>query len=238
MFLNTNQKGKDEKSMKQNILSDKPSTKKLDGKNIFTRNHTYKFMLDENLDQMNKMVEIMMKVLYEKSEREMYHSTRVGKLCKAIAIALDFSKEKVNKMKMTGLIHDIGKIGISKNILNMKQKVKSNEWKEILKHPEIGYRMLKSIEGYSELSQVILEHHERWDGAGYPKGIKGEDILREARIIAIADAYDTMTSTKSYRKKMSKIEAINEIKKCSGTQFDPDIVKIFIDKVLIKNYEI
>jgi putative nucleotidyltransferase with HDIG domain len=208
--------------MRQSILSKK---------NIITK-------LDVDLAPMNKMVEIMMNILYEKSEREMYHSARVSKICEAIATELCFDNQRINKVKMTGLIHDIGKIGVNRNILNKRKKFLGNEWKEIMKHPEIGYKMLKSVEGYFEIAKVVLEHHERWDGTGYPNCLKGNKISVEARLVAIADAYDSMTSSRSYRKMISKNKAINEIKKYSGTQFDPDIAGVFVEKVLTKNIEL
>ena len=100
------------------------------------------------------------------------------------------------------------------------------------KHPEIGYRILNSSNEFSEIAIFVLEHQERWDGLGYPRGLKGEEISVEARIIAIADAYDAMTSDRTYRKGMDNKQAVEELKRCAGTQFDPEIVKVFLEKVL------
>jgi len=131
-----------------------------------------------------------------------------------------------------GLLHDIGKIAIDDSILNKPGKLTEQEWEEIKRHPDIGYRILSTSYDFLELADCILAHHEKWAGTGYPKGLKGEDIPRIARIIAIADSYDAMTSERPYRKAMSEEEACIEIRKNSGTQFDPKIARIFIEKVL------
>jgi len=124
----------------------------------------------------------------------------------------------------------LGKIGIDKKILNKIEKLNSDEWNEVERHPEIGYRILGSVYEFSEIAEYVLEHHEKWDGKGYPRGLKGEEISIQARIISVADAYDAMTSDRSYRTALSIEKAITEIKKCAGTQFDPEIAKIFIEK--------
>lgn len=140
--------------------------------------------------------------------------------------------DAVNKMRIAGLIHDIGKIGVSESILNKPGYLTTDERREIERHPEIGWRLLSSTNEYSELAQFVLNHHEKWDGSGYPNGLKGEAIPLEARIIAVADAYDAMTSERSYRVALSKEKAIEELRKGSGTHFDPEIVTVFIDQVL------
>jgi len=169
----------------------------------------------------------------EKSYREiMMHSKRVCEICKEITTRMNFDEDAINQIMIAGLTHDIGKMGVDENILNKSGKLNTDEWKEIRKHPEIGYRILSSVNEFSEMAQYVLEHHERWDGNGYPKGLKGEEISLQARIIGIADAYDAMTSDRSYRKGLSKEEAINEIRINSGTQFDQEIVKVFLENYL------
>lgn len=128
----------------------------------------------------------------------------------------------------------IGKIGIDEKILNKQGNLTINERSDIERHPEIGWRLLSSTNEFSQLAQFVLNHHEKWDGSGYPNGLKGEEIQLEARIIAVADAYDAMTSERSYRKELNKEEAIKELTRCSGTQFDPEIVDVFVNQVLIK----
>jgi len=148
---------------------------------------------------------------------------------------MNFDKDDANQMKIAGLILDIGKIGIDEKILNKAGILTDVERKEIEKHPEIGWSVLSSTNEFSELAQFVLAHHERWDGGGYPNGLKGEEIPIEARIITVADAYDAMTSERSYRNGVTKEEAIKELKRCSGTHFDPEIVEVFVNQVLTYN---
>jgi len=197
--------------------------------------HMYRHKLYESTSIRNKTIDLIMNTLYEKSNREMLHSIRVSEICELIAINMNFNKDDVNQIKIAGLMHDIGKMGIDEKILNKPQSLNSDEWKEIRRHPEIGYRILSSSNEFSEIAEYVLKHHERWDGNGYPRGFKGEEISLQARIIAVADAYDAMTSDRTYRKGLSVEEAINEIKKCSGTQFDPYIVRIFSNLVFKSN---
>jgi len=140
-------------------------------------------------------------------------------------------------VKTAGLLHDIGKIGVDESILNKNGKLDSDEWIEVKKHSEIGYRILSSVNEFSELARHILEHHEKMDGTGYPKGIKSEKISLQAKIIGVADAFDAMTSERTYRKGLTVEEAIHEIKKYSGSQFDPVVAKIFVTKVLEAEWE-
>lgn len=198
-----------------------------------TEDHMYRNKLSESWSMRSKTIQMLMNTLYEKNDREMIHSKRVQDICGLIAIELGFNLDTVKDLRMAGLMHDIGKIGINESILNKKDKLTHDEWKEIKKHPEIGYRILSSANEFSEIASYILEHHERWDGSGYPRGLQGEKITLYARIIAIADAYDAMTNSRPYRDHLSKEEAKNEILRCSGTQFDPGIVKIFVEKVMV-----
>ena len=108
----------------------------------------------------------------------------------------------------------------------------SDEWNEIYRHSEIGYRILSSVNEFSEIAEYVLAHHERWDGRGYPKGLNGKEIPLKSRIIAIADSYDAMTSDRAYSRCLSTEEAVKEIIKCSNTQFDANIAKTFVEKVL------
>ena len=196
----------------------------------------YRHKLYESLSMKNKIVDLIMSTLYEKNNREMLHSKRVSELCEAIAIQMNFDKDAVNQMRIAGLIHDIGKMGIDEKILNKPRALNSDEWNEIRKHPEIGYRILSSANEFSDIADYVLKHHERWDGKGYPRGLKGEEISLQARIIAVADSYDAMAGDRPYRKGLGEDEAIAELKRCSASQFDPDIARVFIEKVLGKEW--
>ena len=194
----------------------------------------YRYKLSESSIMRSKTVDLIMKSLYEKSNTEFVHSKGVSEICGAIAAKMNFEKDDVNHIRIAGLMHDIGKIGINENILNKVGKLNSDEWYEIMRHSEIGYQILRSVNEFSKIADYVLQHHERWNGKGYPKGLKGEEIYIEARIIAVADAYETMISKRTYSEALSEEEAINEIRRCSGIQFDPDIAKIFVEKVLGK----
>jgi len=141
---------------------------------------------------------------------------------------------EVNKLKVAGLLHDIGKIAIDEQILNKPGKLTGQEWDEIKRHPAIGYRILSSSFETLELAECILSHHERWDGTGYPNGLKGELIPRLASIVSLADSYDAMTSERPYRKALSEDQIIEEIRNNAGVQFNPVVARIFIEKILDK----
>jgi diguanylate cyclase (GGDEF)-like protein/PAS domain S-box-containing protein/putative nucleotidyltransferase with HDIG domain len=192
----------------------------------------YRHKLSESSSIRSKTIDLIINSLYEKNSREMLHSKRVSEICEAIAIKMNFEKNNVNQIRIAGLMHDIGKIGINDTILNKAGKLNSDEWNEVKRHSEIGYRILCSANEFSEIADYVLEHHESWNGKGYPKGLKEEEISLQARIIAVADSYDAMTSERTYGKTLSGEEAINELRRCSGVQFDPDIVKVFIEQVL------
>jgi len=194
-----------------------------------TEDHMYRQKLHESTLMRNKTIHLIINALYEKNHREMMHSQRVSKLCEDIAIRMNFDKDNISQIKIAGLMHDIGKIGIDNKILNKSGRFAKDEWKEMERHSEIGYRILSSVNEFSEIADYVLEHHERWDGTGYPRGLKGNEISLQARIIVFADSYDAMTGYQTYRDALSRKEALDEIRRCAGTQFDPEIAEIFID---------
>ncbi len=161
--------------------------------------------------------------VFEKNPPEMQHSERVGRLSADIAPGLDLGEEAINQIRVAGRMHDIGKIGVTETILNKPMKLNDAEWKEVERHSEIGYRILGSVNEFAEVADFILEHHEKWNGKGYPKGLRHEATSVQARIIAIADAYDAMTGNRPYGRALSPAEAVQEINRCAGTQFDPTV---------------
>ena len=179
---------------------------------------------------------MLLNTLNNKDQRHFLHSKRVSKLCKKLAQKIGLSKEQVEEVRLAGLMHDIGKLGISSSILNSKKKLTDEQFTIIKKHSSVGCQLLKCSKKFLDLSKYVLEHHERWDGTGYPDNLSGENISIPARIISIADSYDAMISDRPYRKALSKKFAREEIKRCAGSQFDPYISKIFITKVLNKKY--
>ena len=201
---------------------------------VFKRaeDHLYRHKLYESLSMRSQTISLVLNALFEKNTREMMHSKRVGEIAEIIAIKMGLSEENVRNLKTAGFMHDIGKIGIDESILNKPTRLTDAEWDEMKRHPEIGYRILSSVSEFSEIAVCVLEHHERWDGGGYPRGLKGSEICLDARIIAFADAYDAMTCGRTYHSALTSQEALAEIHACEGTQFDPDIVRLFADDVL------
>jgi len=197
----------------------------------------YRKKLYDSPSMRGKTITTIVATLHEKNTREEQHSRRVSMLCEKMGLALGMNEDKTKELKAVGLLHDIGKIGIDEQILNKQGKLTNKEWEEIKKHPEIGYRILSTVNELSEMAEFVLAHHERWDGKGYPKGLRGEEIPLESRIIGLADAYDAMISERSYRKALTKEEAIQELRDNAGTQFNADCVAIFIDQVLKEETE-
>ncbi|MDC7229888.1 MAG: PAS domain S-box protein [Sphaerochaetaceae bacterium] len=184
-----------------------------------------------------KAVYAIINTLHEKNKREEAHSRRVSELSEQLGRSYGLSERSCNELRLVGLLHDIGKIAIAENILNKDGKLSPLEWEEMKRHAEIGFRILSSVEDMQALAPYVLAHHEHFDGTGYPKAIRGESIPLQSRMIAIADAFDAMTSERTYRKAVSAGEAAKEIKKCAGTQFDPLLAKLFIEQVLALSYD-
>lgn len=156
------------------------------------------------------------------------HSMRVTLYSLALAKQLNLSDGLLEEIETAGLLHDIGKIAIPEKILLKPGKLTEEEYEIIKTHPELGERLVESIEKLKLISNWLKYHHERFDGKGYPEGLEGENIPISARIIALADTYDAMTSDRSYRAALSHDAAIAEIKRCSGTQFDSKLAELFI----------
>ncbi len=156
------------------------------------------------------------------------HSQRVCEYTVMLARGMGIGGKDLEDIRMGALLHDIGKIGISDSILLKPGKLTEEEWEEMKKHPYIGYRILEDIEFLKGAVQIVYAHHERFDGRGYPRGLKGKEIPVGARLFAVADTLDAMTSDRPYRKAMPFETAREEIIRCSGTQFDPDVVEIFL----------
>ena len=157
------------------------------------------------------------------------HSEHVTKYAIAIAEELGISKREREEIKEACQLHDIGKIGIHDRILTKPGKLTEEEWKEIKLHPRKGADILEPLDFLSGVVELVREHHERYNGKGYPNGIKGQKITLGARVMAVADAFDAMTSERPYRGALSRREAIEELKKQSGSQFDPRVLKAFLE---------
>lgn len=156
------------------------------------------------------------------------HSSRVAEYSREIARRFGYSEEKMREIYMMGLLHDVGKIGVPDAVINKPGKLTDEEFALIKKHPSLGAQILGNIEEKPRLANGARWHHERYDGKGYPDGLKATDIPEEVRIIAVADSYDAMTSYRSYRKVMPQEVVRGEIEKGIGTQFDPTFAKIML----------
>ncbi len=189
----------------------------------------------DNKSMKSTAIKAILNALFEKSMREERHSKRVGLICEAIAKELEWDDGLVNKVRVAGTLHDIGKIGVSDNVLNKTARLNKEEWKEMVLHVEKGARILESTVEYKVIADIVRYHHERYDGTGYPSQLKGEEIPIESRMIAVADAYDAMIGRSFYQIPKTEQEAVAELKQCAGTHFDPHIVEVFTERVLKKN---
>lgn len=155
------------------------------------------------------------------------HSQRVADISAAIARELDLPPDKIDKLKLAGLVHDIGKIGINESVLNKPGPLTEREFEQVRRHPEIGELILSPIVDSAEILESVRNHHERYDGKGYPDALSKEQVPLGARILTVSDAYEAMTSERPYRSKMSDGEACEEIRRNRGIQFDPEVVDAF-----------
>lgn len=172
-------------------------------------------------------VEALVQALEAKDSYTSGHSGRVAQLSVKLAEELKLHEDKVEYIKYAGVLHDVGKIGVSESILNKQGQLTEAEWEMIRSHPSVGQNIIQNIDFLFDVGQVVRHHHERIDGKGYPDGLKGEEISLESRIIAIADTYDAMTSDRSYRKGKTPREALNELECIAGTQLDAQLVEVF-----------
>lgn len=147
---------------------------------------------------------------------------------------LNLNPTSIHHLKTAGLLHDIGKVAVDHTILDKESSLNVMERREMKQHPEMGYRILHASQGFRTIADLVLAHHEYYDGTGYPRGLKGEEIPFLSRILSICDAYDAMTKVRPYSIAKSKEAAIKELQDYKGIQFDPYLVDVFIDKVLTK----
>jgi diguanylate cyclase (GGDEF)-like protein/PAS domain S-box-containing protein len=189
----------------------------------------YRNKLVETKSIISSIISSLERTLFEKSIKTERHTKRIKEMALQLGKSIKLSPNEIDELSLLATIHDIGKVAILDVILNKKENLSKKEWETIKRHPEIGYRIAVSSNQLSSIAEYILTVHERWEGNGYPQGLKGENIPVLSRIIAIVDAYEVMITGRPYKKAISKKEAIAELEKCSGTQFDPALVKRFIE---------
>jgi len=183
-----------------------------------------------------EMINTYLDKIYEMTPSEREHFNKVESLSITIGKVMGLSDSEISDLALAAKFHDIGKVSILESVLSKVGVLSVEEYNDVKKHSEIGYRILKSMEEYYGISKVVLNHHERWDGKGYPLGLKGEEIHLLSRIISVAEAYEVMTSKKGYGPEKTLEEAIKELEELAGFQFDPRITRIFIDKVIKKGF--
>ena len=183
----------------------------------------------ELLGYFYRVAQSLIRLLEAKDPATRGHSDRVAKYAERIARRLGIDEKKIVLLKEAALLHDIGKVGIEDNVLRKNTELSDEERGELRKHPVIGEDILKPVSLNGEILAAVRHHHERYDGAGYPDRLKGEEIDILAAIVGVADSYDAMTSHRSYMKDFSKEEAIDQLRRNSGTQFNPRVVETFID---------
>lgn len=193
-----------------------------------SENHVMSRKLLETRSHYSSMLSSMLVTLAERSQETEEHASRLAAMSKKIGKVLGLSRQEFDELELLAKLHDIGKIGIDDAVLNKPGPLAPDEWKLMCTHPEIGYRIAKASPEFLPIAEYILMHHERWDGSGYPQGLKGNDIYLLSRIIAVVDSYDAMTHDRIYKKGMDPECARREIERCSGTQYDPEIVEIFL----------
>jgi PAS domain S-box/diguanylate cyclase (GGDEF) domain len=188
----------------------------------------YRQKLLDGQSYRNTVINTLLSILNEKSVETKEHAERLKRYCHMIGKELMLSYEEMDQLSLLAILHDIGKVGIRHAILQKPGPLTESEWDEIKKHPEIGRRIALHTPELATVAQYIVSHHERWDGKGYPRGLAGDEIPLLCRILAVVDTFDAMTNDRVYRKALSINEAILELEKNAGTQFDKSIVDVFV----------
>ena len=157
------------------------------------------------------------------------HSSRVTTFAEGLALTLGWRGERIDALRLGGSLHDVGKIAVNASVLRKAGPLTDAEFEQIQRHPVAGAQLIEAVADFSPALPYVLHHHERWDGGGYPHGLAGEEIPVEARLLGVADAFDAMTSARSYRPALSEDAALSELRRCAGTQFDPELAHTFVD---------
>lgn len=198
---------------------------------VFTRaeNYMYRKKLIDSPAHRTSVIQGIIDTLFKRNKREALHAKRVSHISLMIGKKMGLKDEILEDIKIIGRIHDVGKIVLIDYILDKKEELTKEERKDIRRHPEVGYRILNSSTETSAYAPIVLAHHERHDGRGYPRGLKGEEIPLEARIVAVAEAFAAMTEEKPYGDALSLEQAKEEVKRCSGFQFHPEIARVMLE---------
>ncbi len=182
----------------------------------------------------NSILESFRKTLFERSHETEEHANRLMQLSKHMGEVMNLPQTTLQELELLGVLHDIGKIGVPDSILNKPGKLDEDEWVIMKRHSEIGSRITQSVPEFVRISDYILAHHERWDGNGYPRGLKGKEIPIQSRILSIVDSYDAMTSERPYHRPMTHKEAMKELVDNAGKQFDPELIQLVIKERILE----
>jgi len=189
----------------------------------------YKNKLAGKQSSAGSVISALEQALYEKSNETMEHTQRLKELSLKLGKKLKLHPHQIDELSLLASLHDIGKVAVPETILLKEGALSENEWKIIKRHPEIGYNIAQSSPQIAHIARLILSCHENWDGSGYPAGLAKEKIPLLSRIVAIADSYDVMTSKRTYKDAMNSDDAVKELRRCAGTQFDPALIEKFIE---------
>jgi diguanylate cyclase (GGDEF)-like protein len=194
-------------------------------------NRMYKNKITNRNSARSNVLSALLNTLREKSYETEEHSSRMKELCLKLGKKMGLQSSDLDRLSLLTSLHDIGKVTIPRELLNKEEKLTEEEWERIKKHTEASFRILSSIDEFSDIAKPALHHHEWWDGSGYPEGLSGKNIPILSRILTIVDAFDVMVSGRPYQEPVSKQEALEEIQECAGTQFDPNIVAEFVESI-------
>lgn len=179
----------------------------------------------------SQIINSLMATLAERDYITEGHAKRLSEICIKIGLKMNLSSQEINNLDLLAKVHDLGKVGIPDSVLLKPSELNEKEWKIMKTHPEKGFRIAISSPDLAGIADLILKHHERWDGFGYPIGLSGKEIPIECRILSVVDTFDAITNDRPYCKGKSKEEALVEIIRCSGTQFDPQVVEVFLEVI-------
>jgi HD-GYP domain-containing protein (c-di-GMP phosphodiesterase class II) len=185
--------------------------------------------LDKLGRERGSVIEVLCSALGLEENMKSAQAQRVAEMAASVAWQMVLKEDQVRAVRQAAILHDVGKIGIAEDVLAKSETLTDREWQTMMRHPEVGNEILSEVSSFKLVAEVVHAHHERFDGQGYPRGLKGDDIPIASRIYAVVDAYAAMTSDRPYRKKLDHEMAVREIVRNSLTQFDPQVVEAFLE---------